>query len=494
MIIKYKLSKLKAGIPIAILTKSLAKELGVRPKDRISLGSLKEPSKKFFTIIDINPTLRGKKILLSKEILENLHLKRKGKVHVNLEFSSEAFLYIKKKLTGKHLSKKEVEIIVQAIVDNSLSEAELALFISLMYEKGMDFKETIFLIQAFLESGNPMKFRNKFVVDKHCVGGIPGNRTTPIVVSICASGGLTFPKSSSRAITSAAGTADVIEVLAKVSFKVPELKKMIKRVGAFLVWGGALDLVPADSKIIKIEKKLMIDPESQLLASIMSKKLAFGAKYILVDIPYGRGAKFNKKSALELKREFEKIGAYFKRKVRVVLTDGKEPIGNGIGPVLEMRDILRVLNPKVLPPRDLREKALFLAGQIFEMVGKCKKDKGYELAKKILDSGKAFKKFKEIIREQGGEIKLLKDAKFRKDLYFKKNGKIIIIKNKETNFIARIAGSPFNKPSGIYLYNHVGSLVKKKQRAMTIYSDSKSRLRQAVKYYKKLEPIVLKEN
>ena len=492
MKLKYKLLNLNAGVPVAILNKKDAKKIGARPKDRILIETSSKNPKKFFTVLDISKSIKPGRIYLSKGIKKELGLKRREKVNVLLEFPSNALIFIKKKLNKKRLSKKEIEVIVKGIVDNSLSEAETALFISLMYEKGMSFKETIFLIQAFLKFGNVIKFKKKFVVDKHCIGGVPGNITTPIVVSICSSAGLTFPKSSSRAITSAAGTADVIETLARVDFSIPQLKKIIKKVNAFMIWGGALDLVPADSKIIKIEKRLRIDPESQLLASIFSKKLAFGAKYILIDIPFGSGAKFNKKQALILKRKFEELGKYFRKKVKVVLTDGKEPIGNGIGPNLEMNDVIKVLNPNLIPPRDLREKSLFLAGQILEMTGKSQKGKGYEKAKKILDSGKAFEKFKQIITAQQGELIPLKNSKFKKDIYSKVNGKVIKIDNNKINFVARIAGSPFDKSAGVYLYSHIGYLIKKKQKLLTIYSESKSRLKQALKFYKKSNPILIK--
>ena len=289
--------------------------------------------------------------------------------------------------------------IISDIVTNSLSEAEIALFVSAMYKEGMNMKETIYLIKAILKSGKSLKLKlkNKKIADKHSIGGIPGNRTTPLIVSICAASGLVIPKSSSRAITTAAGTADVVETIAKVEFSMKELEKIVKKVGACLIWGGSLEIVPADEKIISIEKMLNIDPEAQLLASIMSKKLALGAKYILIDIPYGKTAKVTKKKALDLKKKFEYLGKHFKKKLKVVLTKGGQPIGNGIGPVLEMKDILKILKHSEDRPLDLENKSVFLAGCLLEMTGKADKGKGIVLAKQILGSGKAFEKFKEII-------------------------------------------------------------------------------------------------
>jgi len=248
--------------------------------------------------------------------------------------------------------------IIEDVVDNSLSGPEIALFISAMYSNGMSIKETAYLIESILKTGNIMKFRNKYVVDKHCIGGIPGNRTTPIVVAICTAAGLLMPKNSSRAITSAAGTADVIETIAQIEFSMPELKRIVKKTNGCMVWGGALGIVPADSKIIQIEKSLKLDPEAQLLASIMSKKLASDSNYILIDIPYGKTAKVDKRKANHLKKKFEALGELFHKKLIVVLTKGKEPIGNGIGPELEMGDLMKVLNQKDIRPLDLENKSV----------------------------------------------------------------------------------------------------------------------------------------
>lgn len=494
MKLKVKFLKWSAGAPVAMLHSKTSSKLGVKTKGRISLTTISKHPKEISTIVDIiqDGLVTQKEIAVSSEIKKRLSLKKGQTIDVNLTEPPRSINFIKKKLNNHSLSKKEVYEIISDIVSNELSEAEIALFVSAIYKQGMNFKETIYLIEAILESGNIFKLKNKFVVDKHCIGGIPGNRTTPIVVSICAAAGLTFPKSSSKAITSAAGTADVIEVLAKIEFNPAQLKKILSKTGAFLVWGGSLDMVPADSKIIQIEKSLHMDPEAQLLASIMSKKLAVDSDYILIDIPYGKTAKVNKKKAEELKKKFEKLGKHFGKKLKVILTKGEQPIGNGIGPILELIDILKILNPNQLGPKDLEEKSLFLAGQLLEMTKKAKKGKGIELAEKILNSGKALKKFKEIIKAQGGKIKKLKPGKFQHNLVSKKAGKIYEIDNKKINLLARVAGCPADKSSGIYLYVHKDTKVKRNEKLLTIYAESKSRLNNAIKFYKQNYPLKIK--
>lgn len=432
MRLKIKVLDWSAGTPVALLNSETAENLGAKLRGRISVEGISKGFKKILTIIDVSDTLVTKKeIGISSELEKRLGLKSGEYVEVDLAPTPKSLVFIKKKMNGIALSQKEVSQIIQEIIDNSLSEAEIALFISAMYEKGMEMKETIFLINAILNSGERLKLNNDLIVDKHSIGGIPGNRTTPLVVSICASAGLIFPKSSSRAITTAAGTADVIETIADVDFSIKELKEIVKKTGACLIWGGSLEIVPADEKIITIEKMLNIDPESQLLASIMSKKLALGANYILIDIPYGKNAKVTKEKALHLKEKFEYLGKYFKKKMKVILTKGDEPIGNGIGPALEITDIIKVFSRKEDRPKDLEKKSLLLAGEILEMTGKAKKGKGEILAKELLDSGKAFAKFKEIIKAQRGDLNRVKLSKFKEDISVKTSGTIIEIHNKK---------------------------------------------------------------
>ncbi len=490
MELKVKILKWSAGIPVAMLNEDTANVIGVKTKGRIFIKPISKSSKGVSTIVDIAKSLVKKnEVAISSELKERLLLYAGQKVDVDLSPAPKSLLFIKKKLNNEILSQQEINEIIKDVVDNSLSEAEIALFVSAMYENGMNMKETISLINSILNSGRKLVLKNKFVVDKHSIGGIPGNRTTPIIVSICAAGGLIMPKSSSRAITTPAGTADTVETVADVEFSMKELERIVKKVGACLIWGGSLEIVPADEKIIQIEKLLNIDPEAQLLASIMSKKLASGAKYILIDIPYGKNAKVKREKALHLKRKFEFLGKHFNKKMKVVLTKGDEPIGNGIGPCLEMRDIIKVLSRDKSRPLDLENKSLFLAGEIFEMTNKAKKGEGISLAKSILDSGKAFAKFKQIITAQRGNLNRLKFGKYKKDIFMKKNTTIKEIDNKKITLLARIAGCPMDKSAGLYLYKHVGDKLNKGEKLITIYAESKPRLREAIEFFKTQKPI-----
>ena len=493
MELKVRTLRWSAGIPVAMLSKGTASLLGAKTKDRIFIKSVSS-SKGVSTILDTVTGLVGKnEIAISSELKERLSLKAGQKVDISLSFAPKSLTFIKKKLNKGVLNSFEINSIIQDIVNNSLSEAEIALFISAMYKEGMNRQETIFLIKAILNSGRKLNIKNGLIADKHSIGGVPGNRTTPIIVSICAAAGLTMPKSSSRAITAPAGTADVVESVAKVDFSIKELRKIVKKTKACLIWGGSLEIVPADEKIIQIEKMLNIDPEAQLLASIMSKKLASNSKYILIDIPYGKGAKVTRHKAKNLKKKFEYLGKYFKKKMKVVLTNGTQPIGNGIGPMLEMIDIIKVLSLRN-SPKDLENKSLFLAGELLEMTHKAKKGCGKNMAREILYSGKAFKKFKQIIKAQKGNLKRIKIGKFKEHIFMKRDGKIVEIYNKKINLLARTAGCPVDKSAGLYLYGHVGDKLKKGEKLLTIYAESLSRLKEAFEFYKNNAPIKIHYN
>jgi AMP phosphorylase len=479
-----------AGLPVGMVNSKTAEKLGVHAGDRVMIKTLSKKPKEMAVIIDTAERyLKNGIIALSVEAKKRLSIKEDQKVNVSFTSSPNSVASIKRKLLGEELTHQEIREIIEDVVSNRLSEPETSVFVSGMYRSGMNFKETIALVDAILYSGKRMSFRSKYVVDKHCIGGIAGNRTTPIVVAICAAAGLTMPKTSSRAITSAAGTADCIEVLSPVEFPMDKLEKMVKKNGACLTWGGALGMVPADSKIIKVEKMLKLDPVAQLLASIMSKKLAAGSKYILIDIPYGKKAKVSISKGRMLKKKFERLARHFGVKMKVVLTKATEPIGNGIGPALEMQDVMDVLNPERNGPEDLKEKSIYLASLILEMTGKAKKGKGKFVAAEMIENGKAWKKFNTIIKAQGGKVKDIEKSKISKILHAPKSGKIKEVHNHNINYLARVAGCPMDKYAGVYLHHHMGDKVKKGDELITIYAESKARLQEALKFYHDKQPV-----
>ncbi len=408
----------------------------------------------------------------------------------------KSIFYIKKKLRGEKLDYNEIYHIVKDIVNNELTDIELTYFVASTYINELTIRETIDLTNAIINTGKVLKI-NKFpVVDKHCIGGVAGNRTTMVVVPILAATGLTVPKTSSRSITSPAGTADTMEVLCNVGFKIKQLKKIINKTNACMVWGGAVNLAPADDKIIKVEHPVSLDPVGQLLASILAKKKSVSTTHLLIDIPVGRGAKIEKKKdAKELKRRFEIIGKKLGFVIKVVITNGKQPIGNGIGPALEARDVLKVLKNDKDAPLDLKEKSIYIAGEILELAKKVKKGYGKKMASDLIESGMAYKKFVEIIKAQGGkEIApdKIRIGKYSYNVKAGKTGKIDYINGNIISKIAKVAGAPKDKGAGIFLHVHLGYNVKKGDKLYTIYSDSKEKLRYAKHHANDLGDIFIK--
>ncbi len=487
MRLKLKNFKISAGKPVAFLNESDATKLGLHTGERIIISN----GEKLIAVIDITKgVIKKGEIAVSQEIWDRMKINFEKFLDISLPPMPETPSILRDKVGCKSYSQEDLNTIMANIANNSLTDAEIAYFVSGVSNCGMSMKETIFLTKAIFNTGKKLTWGSEKVADKHSIGGIPGNRTTPIVVSICAAAGVLMPKTSSRAITSAAGTADSVESIAKVDLSIEELKRVVKKTGGCLAWGGSLGLAPADDKLIKVEKLLRLDPQPQLIASILAKKLAAGSKYVLIDLPYGDGAKVSYSEGRKLKKIFEQITKKLHLKVKVVLTKGDEPIGNGIGPSLEMRDIIRVLS-RNNPPQDLEKKSLFLSGLILEMTGKVKKGHGMKRAKEILYSGKAFEKFLEIIKEQQGDINRLRFAPYSHAVISTKAGRITRIKNNDINYLARIAGCPLDKEAGLYLFKHKGERVKKGEKLLTIYAETPHKLREAIEFYKKLEPIII---
>lgn len=489
MELRFRPMNLKAGRPIAFVNKLFAKKMNIHEGGRIEAVYR---GKKAIIIANIMGNFMGEdEISFSDEAAAYFNLKRGAKIRVNIPLEPLSTQLILKKLNKKELKNEEIHIIIRDIVNNALSETEIAYFVSAVYENGMTMRETIALTEAIATTGKIMKWKEKIAADKHSIGGIPGNRTTPIVVSICAAAGILIPKTSSRAITSAAGTADTIETIANVNLSYSELINVVEKTNACLAWGGSLGLAPADDKLIRVERLLNLDPEPQLIASIMAKKISVGSKYVLIDIPCGKGAKVTRARALKLRDKFIQVGKHFGIKMDIILTDGKEPIGNGIGPVLEMIDVLRVLKRED-SPRDLEEKSIFLSSLILEKTGKAKKGDGARMAQEILNSGKAFEKFDEIITAQGKKKDGLELGRFKHDVMASSHGFVREIDNKLINLLGRVLGCPADKSAGIYLYKHIGNVIKKDEKLLTIYAESKSKLNEGLRFFRESGAIVVK--
>jgi len=285
-----------------------------------------------------------------------------------------------------------------------------------------------------------------------------------------------------------------MEVLAPVSLPMEKIVEITEKHGGVIAWGGAVDLAPADDKIIKIEHPLSLDPEGQVIASVLAKKASVGSKYVVIDLPVGKYVKIKDKTiALRMAKKFVQVGKEIGMHVEAVLTNGEEPSGPAFGPALEAKYALEVLEGK--RSDGLAQKACELAGVLFEMVGASKQGKGYEKALEILESGKALKKMKEIIKAQGGKIDSsdkVPMAPYKREFKSGADGVIEEVNIYELTKIARFSGSPANKTAGVMIHKFAGDKVKEGESLLTIYAENKEKLSQAEKYAMKNIPFTFK--
>lgn len=403
--------------------------------------------------------------------------------------------YVRSKIYGHKLSEDAYFSIINDVSHGKYSDVQMAAFISACSGKGrMEIDEITSLTKAMINSGNTLHWGDRDIVDKHCIGGLPGNRTSPIVVSILAAAGLYMAKTSSRAITSPAGTADVMEVMTNVDLSTEEIRDIVNQEGACLVWGGKVSLSPADDILIKVERALDIDSESQLIASVLSKKAAAGSSFVLLEIPVGETVKVRSwEDAEELQKAFERVAENINLKIEILLTDGSQPVGCGIGPALEAMDVLAVLRNDENAPADLRKKALTLAGKILEAKHVTVQGNGFDYAGALLTEGKAFQKFMRICEKQGG-FKEPELAPYQRTYYAVSAGGVMAINNRKLSMAAKLAGAPLDKRAGLRIHMHLGDTISAKQALMTVYAESEGILNYVFDYLAKHPDLIRVEN
>ena len=387
-----------------------------------------------------------------------------------------SFSYVRSKIHGNKLTQHEFQAIINDIVAGKYSNTHIASFITACGDANLSTNEIIELTQAMTQSGEQLHWNVPVVIDKHSVGGIPGNRTTPIVVAILAAAGLTIPKTSSRAITSPAGTADTIETMTRVNLSATEIQEVVAQAGGCMVWGGALRLSPADDILIRVERVLDLDPMGQMIASVLSKKAAIGATHVLIDIPVGPTAKVRSTpDFLKLEHYFFRVGKALGLKVLSLKSDGSQPVGIGIGPSLEAKDILAVLENEHTAPVDLKEKALTLASTLMEFSGEVPVGMGLELARHHLETGAALRKFIAICNAQGG-FKRPASAPLTVDICATSGGIVTVINNRNLAKVAKLAGAPHDPTAGIEFFSRIGTHIKAGQVLYRIHAESKGAL------------------
>lgn len=471
--------------PIVVLNQREAESYGILPHDKLLLrwGRTRE------LIVDAQFTtskVAAGSVGLFRDIWQRRRWIDDGEpVRVEIVSRPPSIEAIKKKLGGKTLTYPEIEAIMTDVASGRLNDIETTYFAATGFAAHYSLEEMYYLVKAMAATGEQLNLRGP-AVDKHSIGGVPNNRTTMLVIPIIASLGLTIPKTSSRAITSPAGTADTMEVLAPVEHSLAKIKKIIQKTHGCLVWGGGLALAPADDKIIEVSRPLALESYDKMIVSIMAKKVAMGVDYLLIDMPYGPTAKVKSLAvARTLEKKFIWIGKKFGMKVRVLMTKAEQPVGRGVGPALEARDVLRVLQQHELRPRDLEEKAIALAGELLHLRGVCSVAEGRRRARGQLVSGAAWQKMRQIIIAQGGKGNIKADEVIlgteRYEVHADRRGRVTLIDNKAINEICMNLGAPHEKNAGIHFHVDIRDRVQKGDKLFTLYAPSPDRLQLALR-------------
>lgn len=419
---------------------------------------------------------------LSESAWIQLGLQEGDTVSIRHQRPVDSFSALRRRIFGLRLDDASLGMVIDDIAAGRYSDVHIGSFLTACTTLPLNLDETRGLTRAMVDTGVRLAWGNALVLDKHCVGGLPGNRTTPLVVAIVAAHGLTIPKTSSRAITSPAGTADTMETLAPVDLPIERIREVVGREGGCIVWGGAMQLSPADDIMIRVQRTLDLENDGQMVASVLSKKIAAGASHMVVDIPVGPTAKVRSAAAADhLQNLMEAVARDFGITLVTLRTDGRPPVGRGIGPALEARDLLAILQNQPQAPADLKERACRLAGILLEMGGKAAEGAGYELALQTLADGRAWNKFVAICEAQGG-LRTPPVAPLTQVWRAPEAGRICSIDNRRLARLAKLAGAPETAAAGLEIHVQLGENVAHHQPLCTIHAGSRGELEYALAY------------
>lgn len=382
----------------------------------------------------------------------------------------ESAMLLARKLDGGALDHDGYRAVIGDIVAGRYEDQQIADFLVSVSES-LTRDETVDLARARADFSASIRWESDLVVDKHSMGGIPGSRITMIVIPIVAAHGLTIPKTSSRAITSPAGTADAMEVLARVDLDADDVRRTVKQTNGCIAWNGRLNHSRVDEVMNRITRPLKLDTLHWSVSSILSKKLAAGATHCIIDVPLGPTAKVRSATdAKNLRDLFLHVGAALGLHTDVLLTDGRAPIGSGIGPALEARDVVAVLKNEPDAPADLREKALSFAAAILAFDPSMTEAEAPIRVRELLNSGAAWETFERMCAEQGPPPEAIDIGRRTVTIAADADGTVDFIDCFALASIARAAGAPVDKGAGLDLFARPGDTVEAGQPLYRIHA------------------------
>lgn len=474
--------------PTVLMHEDDCAAIGVREGDRVRVDARRSTA----AIVSMSDTLVGRgTVMTTPKVMSACGCAEGDAVEVHFSPPPESVRAIRRKMDGAELDQEEIRQVVDDVVHDLLSRIEASAWVTSLHIRGMTVDETAAYALAMADTGGRLDFGDRRVFDFHSFGGVPGNKITPIVVSIAAAAGLTIPKLSSRAISSACGTADYVEVLCPVDLGTEDVRRVTEATGGVFSWTGATDLAPAGDHLIRVQRPLGIDPRPQMLASIMAKKAAAGATDLLIDIPTGPGSKVpTLEEAAAYVRDLTDLGDRMGMEVECAVTRADRPIGHAVGPALEARECVSVLEGRD-PDGPVAAKACLCAGMLLTMAGD---PDGRARAAGILRSGEARAKFLEIVAAQGGghpDSEAILPGEFSADVVSDAAGTVSAIRNGAVTAAARSAGAPGDKGAGVYLHAAVGDEVAEGDVLMTVYAETRAKLGHALDSASELPPYVV---
>jgi AMP phosphorylase len=467
-----------------VLNRKDAERLGVREGEIavVGMGEIEL----YANVMETDSKVMEGEIGLFEEIWKQYDIDNGYSVFVDIPEPSKSLEAISKKLLGHDLTQQDLEMIMKDIGSRKLRETEIAFFVSTFFNPGFNDAEIYWMTKGMAESGDILNFKGirgngELVADKHSIGGVAGKAITPTLVPILVAGGLIVPNTSTRAITSPAGTSDILEVVMPVALSKERVMDVVKQTGGCMFWGGSLELSPADDVIINVERSLRIQEFQKVLVSIVAKKISMGVTNILIDLPYGKGSKVERPDDVQmLDREFKKLFKKFNIECETIKRVIKGPDGRSVGPNLEIREALRILEREEHKCQELEDVIVEMATRIFENTKVVDRGKGKKFAQELLDSGKALDKFWEIAFAQGAVKKInsseIRYGKIEHDLLSDRDGVVKSINNVELVAVARALGNPKIKEAGLYVHKMPGEEVKKGDKLITIYATTEGRL------------------
>lgn len=479
---------------IVLLNPKQAMAFGINLNNKVQLT--KANGEYIVADVSLSEAVLEGSVAICADISEKLNFENNELVAVSLaESSSTSYEAIRKKMKGETISYDEMFAIIKDISENKLDDTMMTYYVASSFFYPTTDEEMYQTAKAMAECGVMFKYpKGEIIADKHCIGGVPWNETTMILIPLIASLGIKIPKNFSKSITSPAATGECVNVLMNINFNKEGIEKLVKDQNCCLVRWGGLDLAPADDKLIKVQYPLSMQSRAKVVSSIMAKKYAMGVTHSLIDIPVGPTAKVSSmKEAKDWKKKFEYVGKKLWMKMSVQITEANEVIGNGVGAVMQVREVLRILQQHPERAADLENKVIFLASKIIEEVGLAKGKEAVKLATHQLVSWAAWEKMQAIIQAQGGNPEVNSEAlplgKHTFDIIAEKDWVLKIIDLHDINAVCRKLGCPVIDQAGLYLYKKTGDKIKKGEVICKLYAQDEVKLKHGIERWKEISPL-----